>query len=133
MHDDVGGPLPLQVEMLSASLRADTTDLNAFMEAIASKLQGALPNSTRVERHSSLFSREHPIKTIQITLGDLQYSLQRERKGPVIALRARVVRGIVLQTDQIAVEQWIDELALSLAEEAAKSALARMALERFLL
>ena len=29
---------PLQVEMLAASLRADTTDLKAFLEALAKKL-----------------------------------------------------------------------------------------------
>ena len=47
--------------------------------------------------------------------------------------RAKVVRGIVLKTEQIPVEQWINELASALAEEAAHSAQARNSLERFLL
>ena len=37
---------PLQVEMLAASLRADSTDLKAFLEALAAKLEGALPEQT---------------------------------------------------------------------------------------
>jgi hypothetical protein len=124
---------PLQVEMLAASLRADSTDLKAFLEALAAKLVGALPDQTQVTRHSSLFSREHPVREIMVVLGDNQYRLARERQGPLMASRAKVVRGIVLKTEQIPLEQWIEELAEGLALEAARSAQSRAALERFLL
>lgn len=125
---------PLQVDLFAASLRADMTDLKAFMEALATKLEGALPMQTTVTRQSSLFSREHPVKEIAVTFGDFQYRLTRERQGgPLIAQRAKVVRGIVLKTEQIPVEQWVDELAQLLAQEAERSMQARMALERFLL
>ncbi|HTD19316.1 MAG TPA: hypothetical protein VK667_07270 [Ktedonobacteraceae bacterium] len=131
MHDEVDRPL--QMEILAASLRADTTDLKAFLEALAVKLEGSLPNQTTVTRHSSIFSREHPVKEINVTLGDYQYRISRERQGPIITQRAKVVRGIVLKTDQIPLEQWIEELAAALAEVAASNSQARMALERFLL
>ena len=131
MHDELSEPL--QVEMRAASLRADTTDLKAFMEALAAKLGGSLPNQTAVVRHSSLFSREHPVKEITVTLGDYQYRISREKQGPLMAQRAKIVRGIVLKTEQLPMMQWIDELAAALAQEAAQSAQARAALERFLL
>jgi hypothetical protein len=131
MHDELDRPL--QMEILAASLRADTTDLKAFLEALAVKLEGSLPNHTTVTRHSSIFSREHPVKEINVTLGDYQYRISRERQGPIITQRAKVVRGIVLKTDQIPLEQWIEELAAALAEVAASNSQARMALERFLL
>lgn len=131
MHDKVDGPL--QMEILAASLRADTTDLKAFLEALAVKLEGSLPSQTTVTRHSSIFSREHPVKEINVTLGDYQYRISRERQGPIITQRAKVVRGIVLKTDQIPLEQWIEELAAALAEVAASNSQARIALERFLL
>ncbi|MFL5692550.1 MAG: hypothetical protein ACJ795_12170 [Ktedonobacteraceae bacterium] len=131
MHDEVDRPL--QMEILAASLRADTTDLKAFLEALAVKLEGSLPNQTTVTRHSSIFSREHPVKEINVTLGDYQYRISRERQGPIITQRAKVVRGIVLKTDQIPLEQWIEELAAALAEVAASNSQARIALERFLL
>lgn len=131
MHDEVDRPL--QMEILAASLRADTTDLKAFLEALAVKLEGSLPNQTTVIRHSSIFSREHPVKEINVTLGDYQYRISRERQGPIITQRAKVVRGIVLKTDQIPLEQWIEELAAALAEVAASNSQARIALERFLL
>jgi len=124
---------PLQVEMLAASLRADTTDLRAFMEALAAKLAGALPNQTTVTRQSGLFSRDHPVKEVAVTLGDYQYRISRERQGPLMAQRAKVVRGIVLKTDAIPIEQWIEEIAESLAQEANRSAQSRAAMEQFLL
>lgn len=131
MPDELGEPL--QVELLAASLRADTTDLKAFLEALAVKLEGALPQQTVVTRQSKLFSREHPVREIVVTLGEYQYRISREQQGPLITLRAKVVRGIVLKTDQLPMEQWIEELAEGLARQAAQSFQARAALERFLL
>jgi hypothetical protein len=131
MPDELDGPL--QMELLAASLRADSSDTKAFLEALATKLEGSLPDRTTVTRHSSLFSREHPVKEITVLLGDYQYRIGRERQGPIMARRAKVVRGIVLKTEQIPLEQWIEELAGELAQVAASSAQARSALERFLL
>ncbi|HLG61524.1 MAG TPA: hypothetical protein VKY19_06305 [Ktedonosporobacter sp.] len=135
MPDELGEPLgePLQVDLLAASLRADMSDLNAFLEALAIKLEGALPQQTVVTRQNKLFSREHPVREISVTLGEQQYRISREQRGPLITLRAKVVRGIVLKTDQLPMEQWIEELAAGLAQQAEQSFQARAALERFLL
>jgi hypothetical protein len=131
MSDELDGPL--QVDLLAASLRADSTDLKAFLEALASKLAGALPQQTQVTRQSKLFGRERPIREIIVTLGEFQYRIAHEGKKPVLTLRARVVRGIVLKTELLPMDQWINELAADLAQEAMDSAQARIALERFLL
>lgn len=131
MSDELGEPL--QVDMLAASLRADATDLKAFMEALANKLAGALPNATVVTRQNKLFSREHPVREVVITLGDYQYRISYEPPKPLLTLRAKIVRGIVLKTEQLRMDQWISALAEDLAQEAAQSAQAHAALERFLL
>jgi hypothetical protein len=131
MSDELSGPL--QVDLLAASLRADTTDLKAFLEALATKLAGALPNQTSVTRQSKLFSRERPIKEIAVTLGEYQYRVLHEQQRSLITQRAKVVRGIVLKTEQLPMDQWINELARDLAQEAMQSAQARISLEQFLL
>lgn len=131
MSDELGEPL--EVDMLAASLRADTTDLTAFLEALAVKLEGALPDATTVTRQNKLFAREHPVREILVTLGEYQYRIARNAQGPLVTRRAKVVRGIVLKTEQLPMEQWIEELAIVLAEQAGQSAQARAALERFLL
>jgi hypothetical protein len=131
MHDELSKPM--QVELFASSLRADATDLKAFMEALATKLSGSLPDQTQVTRHSSLFSREHPVREISVTLGDYQYRIIRERQGFPVTSRAKFVRGIVLKTDGIPMDQWIEELATSLAQVSMQSEQSRAALERFLL
>ena len=131
MNDELSEPM--QVEMFAASLRADYTDVAAFLEALAAKFEGSLPTHTKVTRQSGLFSREHPVKEIVLSLGEFQYGISRERQGPLLAQRAHMVRGIVLHKEDIPVEQWIEEVAEALAQLAAYNAQARAALSRFLL
>lgn len=135
MSRELGEPLegPLEVDLLAASLRADTGDLKAFLEALAVKLEGALPLATVVTRQRKLFSKEHPVKEILITMDDYHYRISQEQQGTLLTQRVKVVRGIVLKTEQLSMDQWIEELAMGLARQAAQSAQARAALERFLL
>jgi hypothetical protein len=123
----------MQVELYAASLRADYTDVGAFLEALAVKFEGALPTHTKVSRHASLFSRERPVKEIAVTLGEFQYRIGKERQGPLLAQRSHFVRGITLSSEQIAVEQWIEEVAEALAQLAEHNQQAHMALSRFLI
>ena len=104
-----------------------------ILEALAAKLEGALPDQTAVVRQNKLFSREHPVREILVTLGEYQYRISREQQGPLVTMRAKVVRGIVLKTDQLPMDHWIEELAAGLASQAGQSDQARQALERFLL
>ena len=131
MHDELSEPL--RVEMFAASLRADNTDVKAFLEALAVKLEGALPGLTTVTRQGGMFAREHPVREISVPLGEYQYRIGRERQGPLVAQRAKIVRGIVLKTEQITVDQWIDDLSEALVQVSGQSTQARTALERFLL
>jgi signal transduction histidine kinase len=123
----------MQVELYAASLRSDYSDASAFLEALAAKFEGALPTHTKVTRRSSLFSRERPIQQIAVTLGEFQYRIGRDRSGPLLAQRSHFVRGIVLSSEQIPVEQWIEEVAEALAQLAAHNQQAHMALSRFLI
>lgn len=131
MTDEISEPM--RTELFAASLRADKADLKTFLEALAVKMEGSLPDYTRVTRQGSIFSRERTVKEVMVSLGDYQYRIDRERQGPLVAVRAHVVRGIVLKTEQIPVDQWIEELSEALAQLAGRSAQSRAALERFLL
>src|SRR5205823_14861439 len=120
-------------ELFAASLRADKTELNTFLDALAIKLEGSLPDHTRVTRQGSFFSRERPVKEIVVSLGEYQYRIGREKQGVLMAVREHMVRGIVLKTEQTTVDQWIDELSEALAQLASHSSQSCAALERFLL
>lgn len=119
-------------ELLASSLRADAGDLKAFVEALATKLQGALPAQTTVERKSAgLFSKEKRVHRLCVVMGDNRYELTHDG-GRVEATRGKEVRGIVLKTERLPLDRWIDDLSRQLTEEAQQSEQARLALQRLL-
>jgi hypothetical protein len=119
-------------EMLAASLRADAGDTGAFMEALATKLGGALPHRVRVERGGGLFSHTHPVRQISVNLGDWQYLVTAGPDGALEAARTHAVRGIALKSEQTPLDQWIEDLTAALADLAQTSLQDRMALQRLL-
>lgn len=122
----------LGFEVLASSLRADAGDNKSFLEALAKKLGGALPTRTVIERESHLFSREKPVKSISIELGEFRYQIGHQH-GALAAQRVRIVRGIALKTDALGVDDWLDALSQALLELAQQSAQDRAALQRLLM
>jgi hypothetical protein len=120
----------LDIELVTASLRADASDLGAFVEALAVKLEQALPNGVRVDRRGGLFAAKK-VRQISIDAGDTRLRLDRDGAA-VNTTRARLSGGIVLKTESIDIDQWLRELGRALAEQARRSAVTREALERML-
>ena len=120
----------MQFELLAASLRADSTDLAAFTEALAAKLEGALPGQTELQRKGGgLFGGPKRVSKIGVQLGDCRYELRFEKQG-IDCTRGKSVRGIVLKTEQLTLDEWIEALSRDLTEQAGKNEQARLALER---
>lgn len=117
-------------DVLAASLRADSSDLTTFVEVLATKLEGALPGATRVER-GGLFGPKR-VKRITVELGDERFDLTATG-GKVEPMRASAVRGIVLKREPLSLDRWIEELSRRLAAEATESEQARLALQRLLM
>jgi hypothetical protein len=119
-------------ELVAASLRADATDLSAFVEALAVKLEGALPGGVRVERRGGgLFSREKRVRRISVSFDETRYDLERE-DGTLRTSRRNEVRGIVIKSEPLDLDQWIEGLSRELAAQARESERARIALQRLL-
>jgi len=120
---------PPSFELVAASLRADTADLDVFVDTLAEKLTRALPERARIER--SGFLGRGRVRRIDVSVGEHRYDLRHEH-GAVRGSRARVVHGIVLKTEELPVDEWIDALSRDLAEEAEASERCRVALQRLL-
>lgn len=124
----------LSFELLAASLRADETDARAFLGALAVKLEGALPSQTRVRRaRDGLLKSSTHVAAITVDLSPFRYTLSAGKHGALEATRAKVVGNVAIKTETLSIEVWIEELAHSLADFAARSAGARAALERLLM
>jgi hypothetical protein len=122
-----------EIDQLLASLRADAGDAHAFLQALAVRLDGALPGQVEITRGGGLFSREKAVKQIDLDLGEQRYSIAEEGRGRLRAQRVHVVRGIALKSDDLSVDTWLQSLAGDLTRLAETSSRAREALERLLI
>jgi len=114
----------------AAGLRADGADLLVGIEVLARKLEGALPQATRVQRRSKrLFGGDKVVQSVEVRLGGTRYGLQVDGHD-VSADRQQEVRGVVIKRQSLELADWIDTLIAELREQAADSAQARSALER---
>jgi hypothetical protein len=97
-------------EFLAASLRASSGDLETFVTVLAGKLEQALPGRVRIERRAVRFllARDADLET----------------------RRAKAVRGVVLNSEELPLDAWLQALCRDLASEAQDSEESRIALER---
>ena len=121
----------IDVELVAASLRASSSDLKTFVEVLADKLEMALPGRVRVERKATRFlGKEKRVERIQCELGETRYLLSI--RAGVEARRAKTVRGVVLKTEELTLDEWLGALAQDLADEAQSSEHAQQALQQLL-
>ena len=123
----------LQVNVLAAALQMDRQESGDLLEFLAHKLELALPQQTTVTRSSKLFSKARPVKEVTVRFNDYHYQIVREQHGLLTAKVMKLVRGVVLKTTEISVDQWTEEIAQQLAQLAQHSAQTRNALNKFVL
>ena len=122
----------LDLHLLSASLRADASDLGTFVESLAARLEAALPGHVRVYRWRERMFGPKLVRKISVDAGEQRLELTYKR-GALESTCARMSGGIVLKTETVDTEAWLAALTAALAAEAQRNESARKALERLLL
>ena len=89
-----------------------------------------MPNGVRVARRGGLFGAKK-VREITVDAGDIRLRLDRDGAN-VKTSRARLSGGIVLKTEWVNTDEWLQELGRALAEQAQRSQITRAALERML-
>lgn len=119
-------------ELDAAGLRLDGSDLSISVEVLASKLEGALPAATKVQRRrKSALSKEQRVRELEVRLGSSCFSLRIEG-GNLEAWRGREVGGISIKRESLDPQTWVSALAQELHAEAQRSEQARSALTNLL-
>jgi hypothetical protein len=122
----------LDLDLLAAALRADLSDIFAFVESLAVRLEEALPTSVSVKRSRQGLRGPKLVSEIAVDAGDRQLLLVRDG-ADVRTARARTSGGIVLKREAIDIEAWLDDLTSAVAAQAQRSERARQALQRLIL
>jgi hypothetical protein len=122
------------LDLAAASGRVDGVDTQAMLDALAVRLEEALPRVVRVKRRriGGLRSKRTEVEQISVDLGDLRFELNQAGAG-IACGRSKVVRGITLKRDELPVEQWLRELVDEVVRSAAVSEQTRLALEGIVL
>src|SRR4029079_12296731 len=128
-HDDA-----VSLDMVTAALRADSTDVAIYARVLAQYLGEALPaDCVSVERDRTMSDRMRgrpgEISKVVARLGELQMTLA-VRNGQPVAEVCRAVRGVVLSRQTVPVGDWAATLARALVGYAEQNAQAAQALRR---
>lgn len=128
-HDDA-----LSLDMVTAALRADSTDVAIYARVLAQSLGEALPaDCVSVERDRSMSDRMRgrpgEISKVVVRLGDQLMTLAVKNGQPAAEI-CREVRGVVLSRENVPFQQWASALASALVVHAENNAQAAEALRR---
>jgi hypothetical protein len=121
------------MDLLAASLRADASDLSAFVESLAAKLEAALPGGVSVQRSRRGMLGPKSVRKIVVDAGGRRLELVRSDGEAVETTCCRLSGGIVLKREALDTETWLAALGTALADEAQRSRQTRQALERLLI
>ena len=131
MMEPAQGP---SLEMVTAALRADSSDIAIYARVLTESLGDSLPpGCVSVERDRSVSDRMKgrpgSVGKITVRLGEQVMTLAVERGAPVAEI-CKEVRGIVLSRQPVPIDQWAAELARALVSHAEQNAAAATALRK---
>lgn len=121
----------LQVDVLAASLRMGEREAKDLLEYLSGMLEQALPANTTVKRGGWIFSSVKPVEELTVRFPEFHYTITRHRHGGFSALQMKLVRGVVLKSSEIPMEQCINEIVQELSKLSENNAQARKALNKF--
>jgi len=123
---------PDEFDLNAAWLRRAQTDLKAFMEAFAARLEGALPNRVRVERkRDGLFAKTSHVASVSLQTESAIYEIAMD-KGMVSAVRSKVVHGVRIGSANLPIPEWLTEVRREIQNLAEQQGLAGDVLHDFL-
>ncbi len=122
------------LDMVTAALRADSSDIAIYARVLTESLGDSLPpNCVTVDRDRSVSDRMKgkpgTVTKITVRLGDQVMTLGLNRGAPVAEI-CHEVRGVVLSRQPVQIAQWAVELARALVAYADQNAATADALRR---
>jgi hypothetical protein len=130
MSEDEIGPA-MQFEVLAAKLKADHGASGDLLEFLAKMLESSYSGGTKITRGGWFMSQKRPVQDLTVRFDEWQFQISREKHGTVNARSMKLVRGVGLKTNDITMEQCIDEIMKELVKLSNKNSQTRDALDKF--
>ena len=97
-------------DLAAAWTRLSVSDLRAFVEALAVRLEAALPDVVHVDRRrDGLLSSSRHVSRIEVRAEATTLTLDVER-GHLIPRRSKIVRGVTIGTSEMTMPDWLEEI-----------------------
>ena len=123
----------LEADVLAATLQKGLKESTDLMEYLVKKFEGPLSHLLTVRRQSGLFLKTRAVEELTLRFEQQHFQLSRSKQGYFAAKLLKEVRGVVVKTTEVKVEDWLGLLAQELARQAEVSQTSHQALTRFLL
>ena len=122
-----------ELDLAAAGLRAQHRDVHALLEALAVRLEDALPGAVNVRRRRNgrFRSKQGEVSEISLSLGDERFELVGDAAS-YRCLRHRVVRGITLAREEVPLQTWVNDVVRTVSERTAVGESQLAALEELL-
>jgi hypothetical protein len=118
----------LDLSVLIALLRK-TGEAAAPLGELGEMLERALPDRVCINRRGVL---RRTVESLEVEMDDARFRLAADRHRLCHAFIDRVVRGVVLRTDEVDLEAWFDALGTAMFEIAEHNVATRDTLMRML-
>jgi hypothetical protein len=99
----------MDFDMQAAWLRRFNADAESNLKAFALRLKEAMPDLVIVDEQRGFFAKSGKITGVSLEVGESRYRIEVER-GLLKTTVAMVVRGIVLNTKEMAPADWFARL-----------------------
>ncbi len=123
---------PMDLELATTALLADTHDLRNLLEMLARQLSGALGDRVRVERAGGRFRRSEEVRSLKVRIGGDEFAAE-VRGAAVETTVGHESGGIRIRTEKVPADAWLARLLAELRKEAEGSQAARRAMENLLM
>jgi hypothetical protein len=123
---------PSPFAFAAGDLRRSQVEVRTYVEALAHKLEQALPDRTTVERRrEGLFGKAQQVAKLTFRGDKAVYELSLG-KAQVVARKSKLVRGVSISSAELPAPQWLAELGAEVRELALQTGAASDALLDFL-
>lgn len=120
------------LDLATASLVADGTDVGILLKVLATQLQEGFGDRVTVTREGGLFRKSDKVRAIEVDLGADVFSAEVV-KSRVSCTVAHSSGGIRIRSEQVEMDAWVKRLLTALQAEAAHNQAARQALENIII